>query len=437
MLQRRLRSACGRSPKTSLLDTLPLRILIIAHGHPKHSAGGAELAAYLLFRALRRMAGIEAHFLSWGLIGPGRRAIERLEGVSGHPDETILYTSKFDSFLLSQPSRSAIEQFILLLNRIDPDVVHFHHYTNFGVEFISAARRYKPSVRLIITLHEYLAICHNYGTMVKTPGFALCDAAGDAACAACFPGISPGDFARRRRYILSHFAEIDLFIAPSEFLRRRYTEWGIPAAKFIAIENGIEPVRPPPPRPCAPGEGRAVFGFFGQIHPFKGLLELLSAFDHLTGFSSKATRAIRLVIHGAHLELNQSEYVAAFRGLLARHEGQVHFAGPYARRDQHRLMAAVDWVVVPSIWWENSPLVIEEAFAHRRPVICSGIGGMAEKVRPGKDGFHFPVGDSVALARLLVRLAEDEATWQALQATIRPPKTIAESVARHLQAYRQ
>ena len=56
-------------------------------------------------------------------------------------------------------------------------------------------------------------------------------------------------------------------------------------------------------------------------------------------------------------------------------------------------MAEIDWVVVPSIWWENSPLVIQEAFLHGRPVICSDIGGMAEKVRHGVDGLHFRVGD--------------------------------------------
>lgn len=382
------------------------------------------------------MAGIEAHFLAWAAAGPGQGASGHLDGIGDRPDETVLYTSEFDSFFLSQPSHSAIEEFVRLLKRIDPDVVHFHHYTNFGVEFISAVRHYKPSVRLIITLHEYLAICHHYGTMVKTQDLALCAAAGDAECAACFPGIQAADFARRRRYIRSHFAEADLFIAPSEFLRRRYIEWGLPATQLVRIENGIEPVRPPPPRPRGAAEGRAVFGFFGQIHPFKGLLELLCAFDHLAGLSSEAARAIRLVIHGAHFELNRPDYIVAVQRLLARHANQVRFAGPYARRDQHRLMAALDWVVVPSIWWENSPLVIQEAFAHRRPVICGDIGGMAEKVRPGKDGFHFPAGDSAELAKLMVRLAEDPTIWDALQPKILRPTTIAESVARHLRVYR-
>ena len=74
-------------------------------------------------------------------------------------------------------------------------------------------------------------------------------------------------------------------------------------------------------------------------------------------------------------------------------------AGKYDHDDLPRLMAEIDWVVVPSRWWENSPLVIQEAFLHGRPVICSDIGGMAEKVTDGVDGLHFRVGDPRSLAR--------------------------------------
>jgi glycosyltransferase involved in cell wall biosynthesis len=415
---------------------LSLRILIVAHGHPELTPGGAEVAAYLLFRGLRQVAGIEAHFLAWAA-GAGReRPSGQITGFAGRPDETIIATSEFNSFLLSQPSAAVLAEFALLLARIDPDVVHFHHYTNLGIEFITAARRYKPEIYLVVTLHEYLAICHNYGTMVKTAGFALCEAADDEACAACFPSIAAGDFARRRQYIQAHFAAADRFIAPSEFLRRRYTEWGIPASRIIAVAHGVDPVRPPRPRRRAAGERRAAFGFFGQIHPFKGLLELLTAFDHLDRLCPVESKAIRLTIHGAYLERNRPDYIASFRRLLAKNAARVHFAGPYARRDLYHLMAAVDWVIVPSIWWENAPLVIEEALAHRRPVVCSDIGGMAEKVRPEKDGFHFPVGNGLELARLLVWLAGDDAVWERLQKTMRRPPTIREAVACHLKVYR-
>jgi hypothetical protein len=70
-------------------------------------------------------------------------------------------------------------------------------------------------------------------------------------------------------------------------------------------------------------------------------------------------------------------------------------------------MGDVDWVVVPSVWWENSPLVIQEAFQRGRPVICSDIGGMAEKVADGVDGLHFRAGDPEALAATIARAATD------------------------------
>ena len=70
--------------------------------------------------------------------------------------------------------------------------------------------------------------------------------------------------------------------------------------------------------------------------------------------------------------------------------------------------------MVPSIWWENSPLVIQEAFLHGRPVICSDIGGMAEKVDHDVNGLHFPVGDPDALARTIQRAAIDQGCGSAL-----------------------
>jgi glycosyltransferase involved in cell wall biosynthesis len=68
-------------------------------------------------------------------------------------------------------------------------------------------------------------------------------------------------------------------------------------------------------------------------------------------------------------------------------------------------------VVVPSIWWENSPLVIQEARMNHRPVIASGVGGMAEKVRHEVDGLHFPVGDAHGLADTIRRAIESPEMW--------------------------
>jgi glycosyltransferase involved in cell wall biosynthesis len=434
-------AAAGRSRgparTTGQEDDAPLTVLIIAHGHPDLSRGGAEIASHLLFQGLRQTPGVEAYFLARTDEPARRRADTPFSALRGRPHEILFYSDTVDPFLFSQQSSDFIEHFTQLLGRIRPDVVHFHHYYGIGVELIAVARRVNPRIKIVITLHEFMAICHHYGQMVKPGTYALCRSASPHECAACFKDIAVDDFFLREQFLLSHFEKVDLFIAPSEFLRQRYVDWGLPAWQIVVLDNGIAPVVPPPPRSLAAGERRGVFGFFGQTHPFKGLLPLLAAFDALGQWPAERTAGIRLLVHGAYLELNEPSYVEAVKQLLARTAGRVHFAGPYDPQDLGRLMAAVDWVVVPSLWWENSPLVIAEALAHRRPVICSDIGGMAEKVRPGQAGFHFPVGNPFELANLVVRIAGEPAPWDRLQRSLRQPPTVAQSVAQHLELYRE
>src|ERR1044071_1235531 len=98
-------------------------------------------------------------------------------------------------------------------------------------------------------------------------------------------------------------------------------------------------------------------------------------------------------------------------------------------------MANFDWVVVPSIWWENSPLVIQEAFQHGRPVICSDIGGMAEKVAHGVNGLHFRAGDARSLASTIRTAAETPGLWERLREGIQPVYPMATHVAALTEIY--
>jgi glycosyltransferase involved in cell wall biosynthesis len=95
----------------------------------------------------------------------------------------------------------------------------------------------------------------------------------------------------------------------------------------------------------------------------------------------------------------------------------------------------VDWVVVPSIWWENAPLVIQEAFAHGRPVICSDIGGMAEKVTDGVDGLHFRAGDPQSLADTIERAVGTPGLWDRLRAGIGEVHPLARHVTNLADLY--
>ena len=86
----------------------------------------------------------------------------------------------------------------------------------------------------------------------------------------------------------------------------------------------------------------------------------------------------------------------------------MRWVGPYRPEEQRAKLKEVDWVIVPSIWWENSPMVIQEAFTAGRPLIVSNIGGMAEKVQEGVDGLHFSARNPQSLAKVMLSATSTE-----------------------------
>jgi glycosyltransferase involved in cell wall biosynthesis len=129
-------------------------------------------------------------------------------------------------------------------------------------------------------------------------------------------------------------------------------------------------------------------------------------------------------IFGANLEIQSGDWRERFEHLLVERGDMVTFGGRYEREQLAALMGMVDWVVVPSRWWENYPLVIQEAFMHRRPVICSDIGGMAENVTDGVNGLHFRVGDPASLAQAITHAATTPGLWEHLRDGIPPVRTM-------------
>ncbi len=133
----------------------------------------------------------------------------------------------------------------------------------------------------------------------------------------------------------------------------------------------------PPPQPL-------VVGFFGQLSVLKGVGVLLDAAEELRRRPPRGGR-VRIEIWG-DASNQPPELRTRDRAAVAGEPLGGELQRPYENDQVIGLMQRCHAVVVPSIWWENSPLVIQEAFMARRPVICSDIGGMAEKVRDGVDG---------------------------------------------------
>lgn len=405
------------------------RILTIVHGHPDFSLGGGEIAAHNLYKAYAAQPGVEASvFLARHDRGKGATGAISMR----RENEYLWEQGVGDHFRMKAASaQSLFQSFSDLVRQVRPSVVHAHHYVHLGLEYLHILKQIDPTTRILMTLHEYIAICANNGQMIKTGSGRLCFRESPEDCVRCYPERSAEDFWLRKHRYHSFFRLVDHFIAPSDFLRERYINWGIAPERITTIENG-QAMRPPlPPRPLAAGETRNRFGFFGQINPYKGVDVLLKA---LASLRKSEKRGLVVEIHGANLEWQKPEFqqtINDLRGPLEK-EGVLQWVGPYEPFQLASRMAAVDWVVTPSVWWENSPMVIQEAFVYRRPLVVSDIGGMAEKVRHGIDGWHVPVGNVRAWADTLRTLAQQTGEWDDLRAAIRRPLGYKECAEAHL-----
>lgn len=393
-----------------------MRALVIAHGHPDLGAGGGEVAAYGLFRALKRRGDVEASFLARSAdLRMPPNAVGRLR-----ENEYLIRRDLQDWLMLSAtPDAAPVgKDLASFLRTIRPDVVFLHHYVHLGLETLAEIRAVVPNSRIVLTLHDFMGICANGGLMMKrSTGEGPCGAAGPVACHGCFPDHGPGFFERRAQRMAAHFSLVDRFVAPSRFLRDRYIAWGLPPECIAVIENGVEDVEEVAGRAM---DGTIRLGFFGQIRRAKGLHVLLAALHHLT---QTERQRLRLDVNGSRLDAEAPWYrelILRLRGALER-EGVLCWKGAYAREALAGRLAEVDCLVVPSVWWENSPLVIQEAFAAGRPVIGSRIGGVAEKVQDGIDGALFEMGNVRELAALLRQLLADGTLLQKWRAGIRAP----------------
>jgi glycosyltransferase involved in cell wall biosynthesis len=423
-----------------------LKVLLIAHNHPSAYPGGAEEHALELYREMRDSHDVEPVLLA----RVGAPLADQFVPHAGTPfglldsdtHQLAVYTddSDFDWLNLTLREKRILTGDLhdfLLAQR--PDVIHVHHVAYLGVDLFRLAKNALPDVPIVFTLHDYFPICHRGGVMVRTRDDELCTHASPRRCNECFPDISPADFFMRKRFIESHLSLVDLFVAPSRFLLERYVEWGIPREKIVYSEHGRSPAAPV--EAASRRAARNQLGFFGQLNPWKGITVLLKAMKSLADEAAEggpeAIRDTHLWVHGTKVEGHFDGFDQELDELIEATEGNVTLGGRYSRKDLPELIANVDWIVVPSIWWENSPLVVQEAFQHGKPVICSGIGALAEKVTDGVNGLHFQVGSAESLASTLRRAVRSRDLWSRLRAGIPEVRSVEDQAVDLIDVYRR
>ncbi len=432
-----------------------MKILVVAHRFPPKHQTGAELYSWRLARRLKK----EGHELVVFAADDDlmrRNYSVRTSDVDGLPVIEVqnhrLHRSFEETYI--DPRMEARFQDVLRSTR--PDLVHFQHLLHHSVRYPRIAR--EAGIPSVLTLHEYWLLCGRNGQMQQGDG-TNCARPSLDTCARCLctfmwgrqkidlwmlrglasvarlTGVDLKAQARRLRLrrlgnadpqalsddevafmrgqlllreasIRDMFEMVDAVIAPSPYLRSRFLEFGLDEESVILHDYGTD-LKPFRGLERVPRGKRLRVGFMGSIQPVKGVHLLVQAMEDLKDLPVVAT------IHG---DLStKPEYVRTLR----RHvTSSVDLAGKIPATAVPRFLSEIDVLVVPSTWWENSPLVIHEAFAAGVPVVCSGIGGMADLVEDGVSGLHFEPGNADDLAVKLRRLVEEKGLLERLAAGI-------------------
>jgi len=331
-----------------------------------------------------------------------------------------------------------------------------HSLLNLTFALPSLARRAGAAV--VATLHDYTLVCPSGGQRVHVQEQHVCEEIEPERCARCFadsafgaqlqfgrlrghgarglpgrsaaairraapnvfeamwhvrprPRVTPEDIVRRLRSLSDVYTHVDRFVAPSRSLAGEMVRLGLPAAKIDVADYGFEPLQKRPREDSS----RLRAGFVGTIAWHKGVHVLFEAAATLP------QDAIEVLVYGDPMTF--PEYGARLQKAAPP---AVKWMGGFDEGRAAEVFASIDVLVVPSLWPENSPLVIHEAFMAGVPVVGARIGGIPELVADGTSGLLYEPRSASELADRLSWLLEDPGRLRRLSDGVPQVRSIAE-----------
>lgn len=428
-----------------------MKVLLVHQAYPPTGRGGSDIYTEALALELVETHDVSVLYRSkdparpdYDLREGSRRGIRTYE-----LNNLQRQCGGFEAYRDRELARTAAS----LLDALQPEVVHVGGLSGLSTGIAFEARR--RGAALVITLHDFGAACV-LGQLVNTQ-LQVCPGPTPRRCLACVGAQVASRSPTVRRYgrhwrqleplgrwvsrlsssgttrIAERLEEMrellrcaDALIAPSRFVRDRMVGLGFPAAHVLPYGQGALPTVLHRPAP----DGRVRFGFIGSAIPSKGVHVLASAFRELDDARAE------LRIHGEFVPYHGDvSYEARIREILGA-SAEATLRGAFAHSEVSERLAELDVLVVPSVWEENAPLVVHEAFRSRVPVVVSGHGGLAEMVSDG-GGMTFRPGDSRDLARVLARFLDEPTLANALRASAPAVPTMMEHVGEIERVYEQ
>jgi glycosyltransferase involved in cell wall biosynthesis len=467
-----------------------MRVLHAIHDFlPRHQAG-SEIYCFELCRALQAR-GVGVHVLCAEYDPAREHGMLAWRAHDGLGVTEVINNWAFTSFAESYASPLLGRRLGQVLDIVQPDVLHIHNLLNLSFDLPALAR--ERGIPVAATLHDYTLVCPSGGQRVHLAEQHVCHTIDTERCSRCFPQhplhaqlvfgrtvlARPGggraarllNGARRRlprvvavlHRVAAHaaapplgardldlrlararsvFDAVDLFVAPSPALAAEYRRLGLPAAKLCVSDYGFPPLgsrgpqgplgsqgphrpRGGPRRERRPGLLRV--GFAGTLVWHKGVHVLIDAMRRLP------PDGYELLVFGDPGVF--PDYVADLR---RRSAGlAVRFLGRFDRAAAPAVYAQMDVLAVPSLWPENSPLVIHEAFQAGLPVVGSRLGGTADLVADGTNGLLYEAFSAADLAAALRRLLEEPGLLDRLAAGVPAVKSIDQDAGDWEERYRR
>ncbi|WP_269632110.1 glycosyltransferase [Pelomonas sp. BJYL3] len=281
-------------------------------------------------------------------------------------------------------SRSTVQDLSSQIQRDRPDVIHVHN----TLPLVSPAVfwvAHRHRIPVVMTLHNFRLLCPQ--AMLLREGRVCEDCVGRSPWPAVVHGCYRGSRAQTavvsamlgvHRALGTWQRRVSRYIALNEFARQKYIEGGLPAERIVLKPNFVDLPRPPELE-------RSGVLFVGRLSEEKGVRTLIEAAQALPP-------GLRVTVVGD----------GPLRPLVEAHP-RLRYLGPQAAEAVQAQMAAAQLLLVPSIWFENFPRTIVEAFACGLPVIASRLGALPELVEPGFTGDLVEPGNGQALAACIQR----------------------------------
>lgn len=445
-----------------------MRILLTVHQFlPKYS-GGTERVAFDMAQELRAR-GHKVHVMTTDAASPSLRHNQawdyeyeglgiRVVGLDRRqlPDQ-LRY--EFDNPGMAEHLRAYMRD-------VRPDLVHVVHAGRLSGSVIPAAKEF--DVPVVFTATDFWSICRvihlrrrdngqlclgpdrlgtnclrcfvaqsNEPKETKDAYLKKSDAEfGARAAASRAPLMRRTKYLHRTRMVLDRIDFLkdavnmtDRVLAPTRLTRDLLIRNGITPSLIKLVPYGMDTshIVAAPRSPVRPSVLR--IGYIGSMAQHKGPDVLISAFRDIP-----RTMKAQLRVYG-----DPRRDPSYFNKLeqLAKGDRRISFLGTFEAEKIGWILSDIDALVVPSRWYENTPLVVYSAFASGTPVVATDVGGLSEVVEHERNGLLFKINDPVDLNRKLLRFFSEPDLLKRLREGIEPVKTAKESTDELEHIYRE